>query len=54
MTLETFFDKFDIFADAPGAVRKMRKLVLQLAGYYWSMLREEEPQTLKTSILGAK
>ncbi len=31
MKLETFFEKFDLFADAPGAVAKMRELVLQLA-----------------------
>jgi len=31
MKLETFFDKFGQFADAPGAVAKMRELVLQLA-----------------------
>lgn len=31
MTVETFFEKFDLFADAPGAVEKMRKLVLGLA-----------------------
>lgn len=31
MTLETFFEKFDLFADAPGAVGKMRELVLELA-----------------------
>lgn len=31
MTLETFFEKFDRFADAPGAVGKMRELVLELA-----------------------
>ena len=31
MTLDTFFDKFDIFADAPNAVAKMRELVLELA-----------------------
>jgi len=31
MRLETFFQKFDLFADAPDAVVKMRKLVLQLA-----------------------
>ena len=31
MTLETFFEKFDQFADAPGAVGKMRELVLELA-----------------------
>jgi type I restriction enzyme, S subunit len=31
MTLETFFEKFDTFADAPNAVARMRELVLQLA-----------------------
>ena len=31
MKLETFFEKFDEFADAPDAVAKMRELVLDLA-----------------------
>ncbi len=31
MKLETFFEKFDQFADAPDAVQKMRELVLELA-----------------------
>ena len=31
MRLETFFEKFEQFADAPGAVGKMRELVLNLA-----------------------
>lgn len=31
MTLDTFFEKFDLFADAPDAVGKMRELVLELA-----------------------
>jgi type I restriction enzyme, S subunit len=31
VTLETFFEKFDQFADAPDAVTKMRELMLQLA-----------------------
>lgn len=31
MTANTFFEKFDLFADAPNAVAKMRELVLQLA-----------------------
>jgi type I restriction enzyme S subunit len=31
MKLETFFQRFDQFADAPDAVAKMRELVLQLA-----------------------
>ncbi len=31
MKLKTFFEKFEMFADAPNAVAKMRKLILQLA-----------------------
>jgi type I restriction enzyme S subunit len=31
LKLHTFFEKFDLFADAPGAVVKMRELVLDLA-----------------------
>ncbi|MBK1720139.1 hypothetical protein [Thiocystis violacea] len=31
MKLETFFEKFDQFADAPDAVAKMRELVLESA-----------------------
>jgi type I restriction enzyme S subunit len=31
MTLDTFFKKFDQFADAPNAVAKMRELVLEMA-----------------------
>lgn len=31
MTVETFFEKFELFADVPGAVGKMRELVLELA-----------------------
>lgn len=31
MKLETFFEKFELFADAPDAVAKMRELVLELA-----------------------
>ena len=31
MKLETFFEKFELFADAPDAVAKMRELVLDLA-----------------------
>jgi len=31
MTLQTFFEKFDLFADAPNAVAKMREVVLELA-----------------------
>lgn len=31
MKLETFFEKFELFAEAPGAVQRMRELVLGLA-----------------------
>src|SRR4051794_2733547 len=31
MNLETFFEKFEQFAEAPDAVEKMRELVLDLA-----------------------
>jgi type I restriction enzyme S subunit len=31
MKLETFFEKFDRFAEAPGAVSRMRELVLRMA-----------------------
>jgi len=31
MKLETFFEKFELFADVPNAVGKMRELVLELA-----------------------
>ena len=31
MNLDTFFEKFELFADAPGAVAKMRELVLEIA-----------------------
>ena len=39
MKLETFFEKFEMFADAPKAVAKMRELVLELAVVLsWSLL----------------
>jgi type I restriction enzyme, S subunit len=31
MNIETFFEKFDQFAEAPDAVARMRELVLGLA-----------------------
>jgi type I restriction enzyme, S subunit len=31
MNLETFFEKFELFTEAPNAVAKMRKVILQLA-----------------------
>ena len=44
MKLATFFAKFDQFADAPGAVAKMRELVLQLA--VQGKLVEQRPKEL--------
>ncbi|MCB1599540.1 MAG: restriction endonuclease subunit S [Xanthomonadales bacterium] len=45
MTLDTFFEKFDLFADAPGAVARMRELVLELAvqGRLASALPSDSP-----------
>ena len=46
MRLDTFFEKFELFADAPGAVARMRELVLQLAveGNLTSSSSQEHPQ----------
>jgi type I restriction enzyme S subunit len=41
MTLDTFFEKFDQFADAPNAVAKMRELILTFA--VQGMLVPQEP-----------
>ena len=45
MKLERFFEKFELFADAPDAVAKMRELVLQLAvrGKLVEQSDEDEP-----------
>jgi len=45
MKLETFFEKFDQFADAPNAVTKMRELILQLAvqGTVVDPVNDDEP-----------
>ena len=45
MKLETFFKKFDQFADAPDAVAKIRELVLQLAvqGTIVDSVNNDEP-----------
>ena len=34
MKLETFFEKFDLFADAPDAVEKMRELIRRNNHYH--------------------
>jgi type I restriction enzyme S subunit len=45
MKLETFFERFDLFADAPDAVARMRELVLELAahGKLVEQSRNDEP-----------
>ncbi|NBV87423.1 MAG: restriction endonuclease subunit S, partial [Verrucomicrobia bacterium] len=45
MTTETFFEKFELFADAPDAVAKMRALVLELAvqGKLVAQASDDEP-----------
>jgi type I restriction enzyme, S subunit len=50
MRLETFFEKFDLFADAPDAVAKMRELVLDLAitGRLFPPETEWQKRTLKS------
>lgn len=46
MKLETFFAKFELFADAPNAVAKMRGLVLHLA-FSGKLLPASEPWPLE-------
>ena len=56
MKLETFFGNFDLFVDAPDAVAKMRKLILQLAviGKLCPQDSSEEPASvLLAKIVGA-
>lgn len=48
MKIETFFEKFELFADAPGAVGKMRELVRHLAitGKLVPQNSDDEPSIL--------
>ncbi|MFB1489293.1 MULTISPECIES: restriction endonuclease subunit S [unclassified Thiocapsa] len=50
LNLHTFFEKFDLFADAPGAVAKMRELVLHMA--VSGKLSEEDKDAWTESLLG--
>ncbi|MGB3639426.1 MAG: restriction endonuclease subunit S [Rivularia sp. (in: cyanobacteria)] len=45
MNLETFFSNFELFADAPNGVQKLRELILQLAvqGKLVSQNHKDEP-----------
>jgi type I restriction enzyme S subunit len=52
--LETFFEKFELFADAPGAVAKMRELVLELAATGRLIPDElERPVDKDTKLMGS-
>ena len=55
MTLDTFFEKFDLFADAPDAVAKMRELVLELAvqGRLVPQATEDEPAAIQLARIAA-
>lgn len=59
MRLETFFEKFELFADAPNAIDKVRELILQLAvqGKLVSQDPKDEPATIQFELdeeLGAQ
>ena len=54
MKLETFFKKFDQFADAPDAVAKMRELVLDLAATGRLLPRKGEWETRPLKSLATK
>ena len=49
MTLDTFTDAFDILADAPGGIPRLRKLILQLA--VQGRLVEQDPADEPASTL---
>ena len=51
MKLETFFEKFELFADTPNAVVKMRELVLhwRCKGSWLSSIEDDQPQTVDSS-----
>ena len=58
MTIDSFFEKFDQFADAPNAVAKMRELVLQLAvqGRLVRQQEDDEPAVMlvRNAVLARK
>jgi type I restriction enzyme, S subunit len=56
MNLDTFFEKFELFADAPDAVAKMRELVLELAvrgGLSKSLSADEQSREWQTFVRAA-
>ena len=54
MSLERFFEKFELFADAPDAVAKMRELVLDLAATGRLLLRKNAWKTRLLKSLATK
>jgi len=56
MRLETFFEKFELFAEAPNAVAKMRELVLELAiqGKLVAQDPSDEPASFTLARIAAK
>ena len=56
MKRETFFEKFDQFADAPDALAKMRELVLQMAvtGKLVAQDKRDEPASSLLESAGAE
>lgn len=49
MTLKTFFDNFEVLTDAPNAVVKLRKIILELA--VRGQLVPQEPDDEPASVL---
>ena len=56
MKMETFFEKFDLFAEAPDAVARMRELVLELAiqGKLVAQCSDDEPALKQLERIAAK
>ncbi len=52
MTTETFFEKFELFADTPNAVAKMRELVLALAVTGKITDQNESDESVASAYLG--
>lgn len=50
MKLNTFFEKFDLFVDAPNAVPKMRELILQLAVQGRLVVRDPRDEPAESSL----